>query len=992
VEQELGSGMQSTNQNKALQLSLETMTRDSALSVPAFNRVIDAGRLLITQVGNQSNLILDPDLDSYYTMSLVVLRFPELQDLLARTAQKWVELSVSPPAQQRRLEIELLILRGRLDSAIKGMSSDYDEAMNAGPAWLRSGMTPTRDALLASLALMGETTDPMRDNRASDALHQLAAQHATTLAATRDAWHQASASLDRLLQARIDSLLERMWLHLGSAAALLVVILGLVSFVARLISQPIRRLAGVADRVSSSGDYSLRADHVGQDEIGQLVKAFNSMLGDLDSDRAVREELAATTRAAEAQRALVESFPTPMIVTSIPDHRVLHANPSALPWLGGSTSDPWVANLEPQARVRFFQRLSDMDAVDGFEVRWRGAPAATRSGGRQWALLSSRRLMFEGQAAMLTAFTPISQIKLLEQRLQLWANVFEASSESIVVFDAERRILTANKAFSRTTGWDVADVAGQPPDVVYSVRHESSFYETIWQSALIRGFWQGEVWLKRKNGQVYPTWMTANAVRDSEGRVTHLVSATVDISEHKESEARIHHLAHHDALTDLPNRLLCLERLRSSIELAGQRGEQVAVVFIDLDRFKNINDSMGHHAGDALLRSVASRLVQAVRPGDTVSRLGGDEFVVILSGLNSLELISSIVAERMVPLVRQPHLIEGVELTVSCSAGIAVFPRDGRDVDHLMRNADAAMYQAKAAGRNNALFFMPEFHTRAQERMSIENDLRHALERQELVLHYQPRMDAATGHMIGVEALVRWMHPERGLMGPGRFISIAEETGQIIAIGAWIFGEACRQQAAWIQDGLGCIPVGINVSAVQLGDPGLAAMVQTALTRHGVKPQDIEIELTETFLMENASATVQVLDSLKEIGVALAIDDFGTGYSSLNYLHQFPIDKLKIDQSFVRNLLDTPADQAIARAIIDLGHTLGLTVVAEGVERDEERVLLRDAGCDELQGYLFGRPMTPAALVDWLRVHGTLDDGTSGMDSGTAKERNTAVA
>jgi EAL domain-containing protein (putative c-di-GMP-specific phosphodiesterase class I) len=356
-----------------------------------------------------------------------------------------------------------------------------------------------------------------------------------------------------------------------------------------------------------------------------------------------------------------------------------------------------------------------------------------------------------------------------------------------------------------------------------------------------------------------------------------------------------------------------------------------------------------------------------VRAVDTVSRLGGDEFVVVLNGVGSSEEISSIVDERMLPLVRQSHIVEGVELHVSCSAGMAVFPQDGRDIDHLMRHADAAMYRAKSGGRDHALFFTPEFHIQAQERLAIENELRDITTRGELLLHFQPRVDAASGDVVGLEALVRWLRPGHGLVSPATFIPIAEETGQIVPIGAWILGEACRQHAAWRDAGLGAIPISVNVSAIQLRDPALPAQLREALSAHRVDPAAIELELTETFLMENAIATVESLERLKDIGVTLSIDDFGTGYSSLNYLHQFPIDKLKIDQSFVRDILEDPADWAITKAIIGLGHTLGLRVVAEGVERSDEVDWLREAGCDELQGYLFSKPLPPIELEAWLQ-------------------------
>ena len=989
VEQTLGLGMQSAGLHEALAQALQRAALQQAWTPASHRAVFDAGRALITRIGNQSNLILDPDLDSYYTMSLLVLRFPELQELLLQCLQKSAQWHRAPAAERNRLQTELLVLEGRIESVMKGIRTDHAEALAAGPPWLKEALVSSAEPLQKAVAAFREVLETPADAvvPAYRPIPAVAERHAQAITALDTAWQSATTSLDTLVHARIRKAWQRMAMHLGTAGALLAVLLGMVYFIARQISQPIKRLAAVAGEVSRSGDYTVRAENHSSDEIGQLVLAFNGMLGELDRDRAERLELVSAARAAQAQRALVESFPIPLIVTSIPDHRVLHANQLARIWLGGVDNDPWAHWLDPAARAQYFQRLADLGAVDGFEVLWQerawagGRPSEARAEfapnpsaetpDARWALLSGRQMNFQGQPALLTSFTPINRLKRLEQRLQLWAKVFEASSESILILDAERRVLTANQAFSRSTGWDVPEVIGDRADFLYSQHHEPHYYESMWQSAVIRGSWQGELWLKRKNGLAYPTWMVVNVVRNPDGRITHIVAAAVDISEHKANEARIHHLAHHDVLTDLPNRSLCMERLRMAVDLAGRHQGHVAVVFLDLDRFKNINDSMGHHVGDALLRSVSQRLLHAVRAGDTVSRLGGDEFVVVLSQVDNVEEISHIVNERMIPLVRQPHSVEGVELTVSCSAGIAVFPQDGRDIDHLMRHADAAMYQAKAAGRDLAMFFTPEFHAQAQQLLAIENALRHAVVRGELSLHYQPRIDAVSGAVVGVEALARWQHPELGAVSPGRFIPIAEESGQIIGLGAWILNEACRQHAAWRALGLGSIPVSVNVSAIQLRDTALPALLQRALEAHAVEPGAIELELTETFLMENAAATVGRLEALKALGISLSIDDFGTGYSSLNYLHQFPIDKLKIDQSFVRDMLDDPADLAITQAIIGLGQTLGLRVVAEGVEIEEEAALLRAAGCDELQGYLFARPMPAAALADWLR-HQTL--------------------
>ncbi|MCW5644975.1 MAG: EAL domain-containing protein [Rhodoferax sp.] len=967
AEQRYGDGMASQDSSAALIARLDALTGVDRLRTHDHGAVQDAGRELITRLGNQSNLILDPDLDSYYTMSLLVLRFPELQDLIGRLASKSVAFAASEGEARAVLLNEMLISEGRLAATIKGIRSDYAEALAAGPARLRDELAPSFTALFTALDQFQQRTgyDGTRANTSdATAVERL---HAATGERMVRAWQQTSTSLDALLEARISHLLARMWLHLGTAAVLLLIILALVYFIARQISRPIRSLAAVADQVSVSGDYSVRATHDSSDEIGHLVNAFNSMLADLDLERAAREDLAATARAREAQHALLASFPSPLIVTSVPEHRILHANQPAASWLGDHDGDPWLKALTPAARAHYFQRMSDEDAVDGFEVQWQTGVDKNGAPIRRWALLSGRRLTYQGAPAMLTVFTPIGQMKSLEQRLQLWAKVFESSSEAIAIFGVDRRLLIANMAFAKSGGWDLSEVAGRTPEFMHSTRHEPRFYEGLWQQTIIRGSWQGDVWLRRKNGTDYPAWMVSNAVRDTSGQITHMVTSCVDMTEHKANEERIHHLAHHDGLTDLPNRALCMERLTMALEQAARHHTPVAVVFIDLDRFKNINDSMGHHVGDGLLRSVAQRLLDTVRAGDTVCRLGGDEFVIVLQGARDNDEIMHIVADRIVETIRKPHLVEGVPLHVSCSAGISVFPQDGRDVDHLMRHADAAMYQAKSRGRNMAVFFTPELHAQAQQRLSIENDLRQVIDRDELQLYYQPLLDGASGHVIGVEALVRWQHPARGMVSPATFIPIAEESGQIVAIGAWILEQACRQHAAWLRQGIAPLMVSVNVSSIQLRDKNLPQALAQMLRRHGVDPRMLQLELTESFLMENSLSTVESLRKLKDLGVALAIDDFGTGYSSLNYLHRFPIDKLKIDQSFVRDMLQDPADRAITQAIIGLGHALGMQVVAEGVEHEAEAALLRQSGCDALQGYLFARPMPAHELQTWLR-------------------------
>ncbi len=619
--------------------------------------------------------------------------------------------------------------------------------------------------------------------------------------------------------------------------------------------------------------------------------------------------------------------------------------------------------MDPALRAHFFQSLSDTGVVDEFEVRW--AAGETPS----WALVSARCLDYQGQSAVLTTFTPMNRMKLMESGLELWAKVFEASSESIVVMDGAGRVLMVNQAFRRGTAFEMHEVIGKTPDVLLAPRNPPDVMETVRHTTTVKGSWQGEIWFNRKNGEPYPAWLVMNAVRDLNGTVTNFIAMSLDITERKSSEQRIHYLAHHDALTGLPNRFSCDERLTLSIQQARRRKSKVAVLFVDLDRFKNINDSLGHHVGDQLLCSVANRLLESVREGDTVCRLGGDEFIIILNNVINAEEIGKIVEHRLIPSVRQPHVVDAAELYISCSVGAAVFPDDSDNIEGLMRHADSAMYQAKKLGRNNFQFFTPELNARVTRHLHLESDLRHAAERNELILHYQPRIDARSGRIAGVESLVRWQHPTEGLIAPGQFIPLAEESGLIVDIGAWIIGEACRQHQRWRQQGLGPMPISINLSALQLKDDNLVPILMEAIAAAAVPAAQIELELTESLLMDNVTATIVVLNRIKALGFSLSIDDFGTGYSSLNYLYRFPIDKLKIDRSFVQNIHAAPENLAVTKAIIGLGHTLGLEVVAEGVEQAADVKVLQDAGCDELQGFHFARPMPAEKFAIWLAEH-----------------------
>jgi diguanylate cyclase (GGDEF)-like protein/PAS domain S-box-containing protein len=925
---------------------------------PQQDRLLDQGRHLLTVVGNQSNLILDPDLDSYYVMSLTVLRFPELLRVL-HDIRKFLDKGGPPRRSDHGRLAQLLALSGRVEAVRQGVESDYAQAWQAGSPALRGALQPARMALLAAVdSHLEQVRHLAAEGGDSQASGQLDAAHLQALQALDEAWRDGVAQLDLLLRQRVKQLFARMWLHLGTALLLLASILSLVYLVASQIARPLQGLAAVADRVRRSADYSQRAHWHSRDEIGQLFAAFNGMLAQLDRERLNQQELAASARAAQAQRELVEAFPIAMVVTSVPDHEVLHANTPAMPWLGECRADPWRAGLEPGVRSRFFQRLADKDVVEEFEVRWLAGTEPS------WAVLSARRLNYQGREAVLTAFTPINVIKVMEQRLELWAKVFEASSESIVIMNAQRQIVSVNKAFCRSTQYDFYDVVGEELGLLLEAGSGPD-----WPSLADKDAWQGEVHIRRQSGETYPAWLMVSAVRDRAAQgVVNYIGISIDITDRKAKEDRIRFLAQHDVLTELPNRSLCQQRLAQALEAARLTGEQLAVLFIDLDRFKLINDTLGHHVGDGLLRTVAQRLSQAVRAEDTVARLGGDEFVIVMRHVRDRGELEALVDQRLIASIRQPMVVEGHEFSVSCSVGVALFPADASEQEDLVRRADAAMYEAKSGGRDKACFFTEATDQRVLARQHMEAQLRQAQAHGELSLYYQPRLWARSRRVAGAEALLRWHSPVLGPVSPGEFIGLAEETGLIKSMGLWVLRTACEQWAAWRVSGQ--VPEGavlsVNLSAVQLADEQLLSQITEVLSQTGLPPDRLELELTESHLMDNPELAQARVAALSDLGVAIAIDDFGTGYSSLAYLKRFDIDKLKVDQSFVRGMLEDGADAAIVQAVIALGHTLGLTVVAEGVENLPTAQTLTALGCDELQGYAFARPLPADAFATWL--------------------------
>lgn len=554
----------------------------------------------------------------------------------------------------------------------------------------------------------------------------------------------------------------------------------------------------------------------------------------------------------------------------------------------------------------------------------------------------------------------ISQQRRAEKDLRMAATVFEHSTSAILITDPAGYIVQANEAFSRVSGYAVDEVLDQLPGMLTVEEQQDAHLGYILKQLHLRGSWEGEVWLKRRDGEHYPAWVGITAVLDDEGDLASYVCFFTDISERKASEQRIHRLAYYDALTHLPNRTLFQDRLYTALQQAERQKSWVVLMFLDLDRFKPINDSLGHAAGDRMLKDMAQRLLECVDNDDTVARMGGDEFTLLLQPKASREqaLNRAIhVAENILGSLVRPFVLENREFFVTASIGIALSPQDGSELSQLMKNADTAMYHAKERGKNNFQFYQTEMNASALERLELESDLRHALEQNEFILYYQPQFSGDGKRLTGAEALLRWRHPQRGLVPPGDFIPVIEELGLVVDVGDWVLREASRQLKAWHQAKVRVPKVSVNISARQFSDGQLGTRIATILEETGLPPACLELELTESILMREVHEAMQILDSLKKLGLSIAVDDFGTGYSSLNYLKQFPIDVLKIDRTFVDGLPEGEQDAQIARAIIAMAHSLNLAVIAEGVETHEQLEFLREHGCDEVQGYLFGRPM-----------------------------------
>ncbi|MFH1090202.1 MAG: EAL domain-containing protein, partial [Pseudomonadota bacterium] len=675
-------------------------------------------------------------------------------------------------------------------------------------------------------------------------------------------------------------------------------------------------------------------------EVDDKAVALEHKVGEWEREMAFRKQ-------AEKEIEILAKFPDenphPILRVSL-DRTILYANPASASLLerwrtavGKSLPPLWEEPLAEAAASGF---------LAGFEVEVEDSVFTFMT----VPVSDTETLYLFGQ--------DVTENKDYEQQLLLMASVFENTIEGIIVTSADGTIEKVNRAFTQITGYTQEEAVGQNPRLLKSGRHGPEFYASMWDELLRTGHWTSQVWNRRKNGEAYPQWLSLSAIKDSRGQTLHYVAVFHDITDIKFKEEKIKYQAEHDPLTGLPNRALFYDRLTMTLARAHRNKEMAALLFLDLDNFKNINDSLGHALGDLLLRQVAERLKFCVREEDTVARLGGDEFTIILPEIHSRREVGQ-AARRIIEAMAAPVEISGQELHIGISIGVTTYPLDGDDSETLVKNADMAMYKAKAQGKNNYQHFTPSLNVTVQKRLEMDRSLRRALEAEEFVLHYQPKVELAGGRVVGVEALVRWNRPGVGLWTPDKFISWTEESGLIAPLGEWVLRSAGRQVKKWQEAGFENLRVAVNLSPRHFSYEGLISMVEKVLAETGLAPQLLELELTETAVARNVETAILTMRRLNDLGVKISLDDFGTGYSSLTHLKSFPIYALKIDQSFIHDIPFHADDMAIATAIVYMARSLNLRVVAEGVETQAQLEFLRELECDEIQGFLFS-PALPA--------------------------------
>ena len=744
----------------------------------------------------------------------------------------------------------------------------------------------------------------------------------------------------------------------GITGIALVVGLVVIYLLSVTLSRPLSRMALFAEELAQKGAGDT-IDVKGSTELESLSKSFNSMSKamarreqDLERER---RRLFAFMNNAPAMIFVKDAKGRYLIVND--EFERIHGRPRSeilrktAPELMGEKGEIILQN-----DMRALQSGQPLEVEEMFEIN-----------GENVTMFSTKFLLQEeGKSPLLCGISiDITNRKSIEEQLRLTSQAMDTVSEAIIVTDAAGYIIDANPAFTEITGYAREDAIGQTPSIGQSGRHDADFYKDMWGHLVDEGHWEGEIWDRRASGEVYPKWLSISSIQDALGNTTHYVGIFQDISQQKASEETLHQLAFYDPLTGLPNRTLFQERLSAQIQIAARRGSKVGLLFIDLDRFKYVNDSLGHTMGDKLLKLVAKRLSDMTRDNDTVARLGGDEFTIIIPDVDHVVTVQSL-AQEALETISQPYLLDGRNIFLDASIGIVMYPHDAETSEKLIQSADLAMYKAKGLGRGKYAFFQPELTSASSMRLALESDLRQAVENEEFEVYYQPKVEITSRKVSGMEALVRWNHPTKGLISPAEFIPIAEDTGLILPIGEFVLRQACSWAKELREKGFNHLRVAVNLSALQFDDPKLVGTVAEVLENTGLESSDLELEITESLIMNDADRAVRVIQELADMGVHTSIDDFGTGYSSLSYLKKFTLNSLKIDRSFVKDIEVDSDDRAIVQAVASLAKNLNLCIVAEGVETEAQLEFLRGTYCHYIQGYYFSPPLPEDKFEEYI--------------------------
>ncbi|MCG7921560.1 MAG: EAL domain-containing protein [Candidatus Thiodiazotropha lotti] len=727
----------------------------------------------------------------------------------------------------------------------------------------------------------------------------------------------------------------------------------------KFIRRPMARLMDGVEQLRR-GDYSTRLEIDTHDELGDLAAAMNLMIRDIKS----REDELNT---------IIDQLPLMLFVKDAKTLKFTNMNSAGVKLLG-LPKEAFIGKSDhdffPAQQADHFVKNDREVLADRTILEIPEESINTPIGER---ILHTRKVPIysdSGEAMFLLGVSEdITERKKTDIRLRQWAKAFDSTNDGVMITDLEGEILDVNQAFLGINGYQKNDVIGQNPRLFKSGLHNDDFYKEMWHSIRKEGSWCGEIFNRRRSGEVYPAWETISTVYDDNRDASHFVAVLSDISPIKKTQEKLDYLAHHDPLTGLPNRILLNDRMQHAIDRASRDGIMAAVMFLDLDRFKNINDSLGHPVGDELLLSVSNRLQANLREIDTISRQGGDEFVLIFEDIKEMDNLVDM-AGKVLDTFKLPFEVSGREMIVTASLGISLYPNDAQDVTTLIRNADAAMYRAKEHGRNRFWFYTEDITKQAAQRIDIEQALHDTVNHGELLLHYQPQLSLRDQRIVGVEALIRWDRPGYGIVMPDKFIPLAEETGDINTIGEWVIYSACRQMIHWQKNGYFLEHMAINISPVQIRHTDLALIVEEALKKTGLEPCRLELEVTEAIFLQDTEHVGKTLKALDELGVRLALDDFGTGFSSLSYLKDFRFDRLKIDRSFIRNITKESNEQSIANSVIALGHSLNMSVLAEGIEEQGQLDWLIEKGCEVGQGYFFSKPVEEYKVEKLLETAG----------------------